>query len=234
MIKIAYVDDCKKDREIVSKFLKEFSSTSSEEISFVLSDDSLKFFEKFQGDYDILLLDIEMPILNGMELAKRIRKTGSTCVIIFITNMTQFAIKGYEVDAIGYVLKPLRYQVFKEVLKKAVEKTIAFRNKDSSMVISSRNGVDVVRASEVKYVEVRMHDLIYHTIRGNFVTHKTLKEIEKQLEDKDFVKCSHSYLINLKYVDGIEKNDVLIDDEKIAISRARKKVFIDRLIEYTR
>lgn len=232
-MRIAIVDDNKIDLEEISRVVD--SAARSEGFDYKISafSDSIKFLEEHKGEYDVLFLDIEMPHYNGMDVAKRIRQIGSDCNIIFITNMPQFAIQGYEVDAIGYIIKPARLFAVKDVLKKADRAIIRKRN-SVKIVLNIKQDVIVLNSPSIYYIEAQGHDLIFHTDKGTYTCRKTLGELEEQLKGMPFVKCNRCYLVNLKHVQSISDSDVIVDGARLRISRNRKKEFFEKFMEYTR
>ena len=123
------------------------------------------------------------------------------------------------------MVKPVKY----EDVSRAIEKVIAkVQNEtgEDKIVIRVKNGYRTVKVNSIKYIEVNTHDVFYYTVNETYRTREVLKDIEKNLNNPSFVKCSSSYLINLDYVDAIDKDDVRIDGKRIKIARTRKKEFL--------
>ncbi len=234
MVRIALVDDNRKDLAVMQKYLRDALDGGDYEFTYDSFTDSMAFIEEYDGKYDILFLDIEMPHLDGMELARRIRRTGSDCCIIFITNMPQYAVQGYEVDALAYLIKPVRFFHFSQVLKKAVDRVNKRRKEDRNIVINTRQEVKVVPSSTIRYIEVESHNLVFHTADGEFRTRASLKTLEQQLEGMNFCRCNSCYLVNLRFVDSIVGNTVRVGRDELLMSRNRKKEFLERYMKYTR
>ncbi len=235
MIRIALVDDNKKDLSVMQKYLQTAAESGSyAEFTVETFTDSMEFVEVYDGKYDILFLDIEMPHLDGMELAKRLRRIGSDCCIIFITNMPQYAVQGYEVEALAYLIKPVRFFHFSQVLKKAFERVKKRNAEDKSIVINSRQEVKVVSSSSIRYIEVESHNLIFHTTDGDLRTRASLKAVEQQLEGMSFCRCNSCYLVNLRYVDSIVGGVVRVGEDELLMSRHKKKEFVEQYMKYTR
>ncbi len=235
MVRIALVDDNKKDLAAMQKYLDTARESGGyDEFTFDPYSDSMEFIENFNGRYDIVFLDIEMPLLDGMEVAKRLRRIGSDCCIIFITNMPQYAVQGYEVEALAYLIKPVRFFHFSQVLKRAMERVKKRHSEDKSIVINTRQEVKVVPSSTIRYIEVESHNLIFHTVEGEFRTRASLKTVEEQLQGMDFCRCNSCYLVNLRYVDSVVGNAVRIAGDELLISRHKKKEFVEMYMKYTR
>ena len=235
MIKIALVDDNKKDLAVMQGYLRSAMESGEFNFAFDSFTDSLEFIETYNGKYDIVFLDIEMPMLDGMELARKLRKMGSDCCIVFITNMPQYALQGYEVEALAYLIKPVKAFNFTQVLKKAVERTKNRREGDVSIVINTRQEVKVLPSSTILYIEVENHNLVFHTADGGeYRIRESLKTVEEQLGGKNFCRCNNCYLVNLRYVDSVIGNSVRIGGADLLMSRHRKKEFIEKYMKYTR
>ncbi len=236
MIKIAVVDDEKNYRETLVNYLKRFDCETGTRL-FIKefsdgSDLTTEFSDKPDSGYDIILLDVEMKFMNGMETAGIIRKYDSNVKIIFITNSPQYAISGYEVDALEYILKPINYFAFCQALDRAIKK---IRKREAKYFILAGPGFTYkINLYNLMYIEVVDHDLLYFLkdreepirVRG------ALKKAEKQLNEKMFFKCSQGFLVNLEYVDNIGLNSVIIYGREIPVSKALRRELIDALNDY--
>lgn len=234
MIKIAIVEDDTSSARTLKEYIEQFFSSEKHNYSVDIFGDGLDFINNMKTEYDIVLLDIEMPILDGMETAKKLRKTGSSSNIIFVTNMSQYALKGYEVDAIGYLVKPIMYFGLRETLKRALSRMKLYKAENVNIMLTTKQDVTVIPSSTVYYIEVQNHDLIFHTEKGEIKSRRTLKEIEDQLEVMSFARCSNSYLVNLKYVESISINTIKINNTELPISRTKKKEFVQKFMSHTR
>lgn len=122
MIRIAIVEDDTGYRSQLGKYIDQYQSDFSETVSVSEFSDGLEIVEKYKSEYDIILMDIQMKHMDGMQAAMRIRDMDKNVIIIFITNSAQFAVQGYKVEALDYVLKPIQYFAFSQVLHNAVKK----------------------------------------------------------------------------------------------------------------
>lgn len=219
-----YIDDFKTH---ISHYQKENNMT----IEVVTFSDGLKFISEYQPIYDILFLDIDMPFMNGMEVAKVVRKSDPNAIIIFITNMAQYAVKGYEVNAFDYVMKPIEYFSFSVKLKGAI--AAVENTKEFIITIPWEDGSRNLKTSDLLFVEVRDHWLYFHTKEGEYRIFGTLNEVEKQLKEHHFVRSNNCYLINLKHVIHLRAYTVTLQgDYKLKISRARRKEVQFAFIDY--
>ena len=182
------------------------------------------------GMPDLVLLDIKMPVMDGMSAAEHIRKLDDEVVIIFITNMPQYVMQGYKVDALDYVLKPVTYFSFSQRIARAISRMR--KRQEKYRMVPVRSGMQKLRVSQIMWVEVQNHDLVYHTRSGDIQSKETLAEVEESLNDPAFFRCSKCSLVNLEYVDGISGSDALVAGTPVQVSRARKKPLLDALNNY--
>lgn len=230
MIRIAVVEDDKLYAEQICEYLEQYQSESGEELEITLYCDGDEIVREYKAQFDIIFMDIQMRFVDGMTAAEEIRKDDSEVVIIFITNMAQYAIRGYEVDALDYVLKPITYFSFSQKLAKAVTR---IRKRTSAYVkIPIKGGVRRVSASDIYYVESEGHNLIFHTKQGDILSQGTMKSAEEVLVKLNFSRGNKCYLINLEHVDGIKDKCAVVKGEELFLSRAGTKRFMQDLTRY--
>lgn len=224
MLNVAIVEDNAQDAARLKKCLAEFSQESSVEFNIAEYRDPISFLEKYPANKDIVFMDIELPEMDGMKASKLLRQMDENVILIFVTNMVQFAVDGYEVDAFDFVVKPIRYPEFRMKLRRAVER-IAKRT-DLRLCVKTSQGVYNLGASSVRYIEVLNHSLLYHTESGDVEAYGKLDDMEKQLKGYGFFRCNRCYLVNMKYVTAIEDDAVLVGGKSLRIARPRKKEFL--------
>lgn len=229
-IKIGLIDDDQEHLELMRSYLIRFGV--EEDIRFSVEEytNGLNFVEEYKGNLDIIFLDIEMPHMDGLEAAHRIRLIDASVGIVFVTNMAQYAIKGYEVDAIDFVVKPVEYYVFAEKLKKAIRYTR--KNAERELVVVTEDIVVKLRLSKIRYIEKSKNYLIYHTDDGDYKMRGTMAATEDELGKDGFSKCISGCLVNLKYVSKVEKDAVYVDNVRLPLSRQRRKEFREDLMRY--
>ncbi len=230
MIRIALVEDDEHYRNELIAFLNQYASESHQSFRITPFTDGMELVVGYTGEYDIILMDIEMPCMDGMTAAERIREIDSEVIILFITNMPQYVMKGYEVDALDYVLKPVTYFSFSQRIDRALKRMS--RRTRRYFTISVKGGLQKLDTSQVTYVEVRDHDLIYHTQDSSYTTKGSLSEAEAILQSEHFFRCNKCYLVNLEYVESLQNYDIQIGNDWIQVSRAKKKAFLDALNNY--
>lgn len=229
MFRVAIVEDNARAAAQLEEQVKRYAAESGEELEISVFSDGMDIAGDYRPIWDLILLDIEMPLLNGMTAAERIREKDSSVLIIFVTNMAQYAIQGYSVDALDFVVKPVNYYAFRMKLQKAFQ--LLRRSPEQSVLLSVDGEVRRVPASAIRYVEVADHRLIYHTAEADYTVFGTLKELESTL-GRGFARCNHCYLVNLRYVSGIQGENVLVDGTPLKIARARRKEFLQQLSDY--
>lgn len=230
-IKIATVDDKESDAFHLINLIKDYESNNSDSVNFniVSFTRGINFIDPFDDTFDVVFLDIDMPLMSGLEVAKFIREQKSSMNIVFVTNYASLAIDGYGVDAIGFLVKPIRSEDIQKVLNKITKKLLAERS-DNKIIVKIKSGYQTIRVSDIKFVEINIHDVFYHTTNGVYKTRGVLKQIEKDLNHKRFAKCSSCFLVNLDFVDSIEKDNIKIGKDKLKIARTRKKEFLEAFL----
>ena len=230
-IRIGIVEDDPASAQLIVDYLKRYQSEFNQEFTVSLFDDGETLVERYKPTYDILLMDIEMARMNGLQAAKKIRERDDSVVIVFITAAPQYAISGYEVQALSYVLKPVPWFAFSQELKRSID-AVRRRNDDSMLVETGTNQMRVL-LSDILYIESIRHTIIIHTFDGKLSITGTLKELETRLAEHDFFRSNSCYLVNLRHVTGVRDQDsVMSNGELLRISRPRKKAFMQALTDY--
>ena len=205
MIHIAIVEDEAFYVQQIQNYMERYRQESRREISVTVYSDGEDILDNYKGDYDIILMDIQMRFMDGMTAAKNIRKLDDAVVIMFITNMTQYAVQGYEVDALDYIIKPVEYFAFSQKLEKAVGRIR--RGKRFYVTIPVEDGIQKLDVSSIYYIEARGHQAVYKTDSGVYTARAALKDLEGPMEQHGFYRCSKGYLVNMNLVDGISGGD---------------------------
>lgn len=230
MIKIAIVEDEKAYAAQLTQYLHQYEKESGELFTITTFSDGDEIVHKYHSQFDMILMDVEMKFMDGMSAAEEIRKLDKEVVIIFITNMAQYAIKGYEVDAFDYVLKPVSYFAFSQRLARAIEKMK--RREEKYLTVNIKGGVTRLDVSKIYYVESIGHDLLFHTSTGDYEAAGTMKDIEETLKDLQFFRGNKGYMINLAHVDSVQDGCAIVKGNALLLSRARKKEFMENLTRY--
>lgn len=230
MIRIAIVEDDKNYAEVLKKYLLRYEKESDRRFLVDWFQDGKDITKEYNGAYDIILMDIEMKYMDGMKAAEEIRKQDISVVIIFITNTPQYAMKGYAVEALDYVIKPINYYAFSQRIDRALKRMTHRPQKLINITYKGR--MKKIEVSDILYVEVRDHELNFHTTEGEFLQRGTMKEIEEILSGETFFRCNKSYLINLEYVGSFDGDSITVGSDALQVSRSRKKELLDAINQY--
>lgn len=226
------VDDVARDREQLHAYLSRYGRERSLDIRVSEFEDGEDVVSDYQGDYDLILMDIELVFMNGMKAAVAIREKDEVVPIIFVTRSPDYAIAGYKVRALDYLLKPITYEAFRESLDRAL--ALVRRREEKYIAIAQKGGKQRLLVSRICYVEVRDHLLFYHTAEGTYEAKGTMREAEEALAGGDFFRCNRCYLINLRFVEKYlsGEGEVLVNGDRVQVSRSRKRAFLDALNGY--
>lgn len=232
MIRVAIVEDEPAYVQILYGYLKRYEETGGVSFHITTFQDGLDIASEYKSDFDIILLDIQMKHMDGMSAAKEIRKLDEDVSFIFITTTVQYAVQGYLVDALGYVIKPVPYLAFSQILGKAVKKLMQKKEK-FYLSIDVEGGTMRLDANQILFLESQKHNVMIHAESGDYLTQGPLKRFEELLAGKGFSKCHNAYLVNLRFVTGIVQNQVLLgSNQQLTLSRAKKKEFLNSLTDY--
>ncbi len=230
MIRVAVVEDEDIYVDQMKDYLKRYEQESGKRIQIHVFRDGEDLLEDYTGEFDIILLDIQMRFLDGMSAAEKIRELDKKVILIFVTNMVQYAVKGYSVDAMDYILKPVDYFMFSQRLNKAVEKI----QKASEYFISLRceEGICKVALSDLLYVESQKHQLCYVTSKREYTVRGRISDCEESLKAHGFFRIHKGYLVNMRMVDRIDGENCFVFGNMLPISRAQKKEFMKEMMNY--
>ena len=224
-MRIAIVDDSPADREQLENCLGRYFADAGEAYELDSYADAPSFLAAFSHQYDFIILDIDMPGLGGIEAAKALRQTNPYVTLMFVTNMPQYAIDAYAVEAMDYMLKPVSYSDFALKMQKA--KRYIARNANAPLLFTTPEGARQCMTSDLLYVESDKHYLAYHVKDGSsFRVRDKLSLAEQKLSPYHFARSDESYLVNLAYVTAIEGNTVFLNGLSLPISRRRRSAFL--------
>lgn len=232
MLKIGLLEDEQDQAERLILFLAQYRQ-SHPQFAYTLQRYSraLELLDHYERDFDLLFLDIRLPDMTGMEAAHRIRESDRNVMIIFVTSLTQYAVEGYSVQAFDYIVKPIGYESFAAKLERAL-RVLSYRRPGVVLDIKTREGSLRLSADMIRYFEVFDHDLLIHTDDGIIKQWGSLSRYEKQLAEAHFARCNSCYLVNLKFVRGVYGDEVQVGNDRLAVSKSRRKAFLQALAQY--
>lgn len=229
-ISVAIIEDDTLSAQKLSYGLTDFGQRNEHTFSIARFEDGRSFLQNYQPKYDIIFMDIKMPGIDGMSAAEQLRKIDTKTMLIFVTSMVQYAVQGYEVEAFDFIVKPVNPTAFEMKMKRVMR---ALKLRRGSELTLEANGVTrVLPSSAIHYIEVRNHDLTYHTEQETFSIRGKLSTVEQKLLSESFFRCSISYLINLRYVTKFTGDQVCVAGEWLRVSRAKKKELAAALAAY--
>ena len=233
MIRIAVVEDLEDEARQLTKCIEQYGREKNELFAVERFSDGLAFIEGYEPRYDIIFMDINMPLMSGLSAAKRLRIVDPGVCLIFVTQMAQYALNGYEVGASDYILKPVTYGSFALRFDKAVAS--AKSNQHHAILLKTQSGLSRIDTDSICYVEVDKHLVVYHTVNGDLESWESLKSVEEKLgllTGSRFVRCNNCFLVNLHYVNRIDGDILWVGDSRLKISRARKRSFLNALTAF--
>lgn len=230
MYHIAIVEDEAEFSAQLQEYVKQYQKENDVPIKVSVFSDGAEIIENYEPLYDIILLDIEMPKVNGMDAAEQIRSMDAGVVLMFITNMAAYAIRGYEVGALDFVMKPINYYTFSMKFTRAIKR--ARQKEERQILLGLPDGVKKIGIQQIHYVEVQNRMLHYYTAEGEFVMRGTMASVEEMLSPYPFVKCNHWYMVNLMHVSEVRKNTAVVAGHELEISRRNRTAFLKALTEY--
>lgn len=230
MTRVALVEDDLVCRRQMEEYLSRYARESGEEFSTQAFSDGEDILRNYRAEYDIILMDIQMEHMDGMAAAEEIRKLDSEVVIIFITGLASYAIKGYAVNEFDYIVKPVSYPVFSQSLHRTL--TRLQRRTRSYLLVNYKNIAQKIDSAGIYFIEVDSHNLVYHTVDGVITAPGAMRDVETKLANSPFFRCNKGYLVNMAHVDGVVEDDAVVHGVRLQISRAKKRAFMDALNRY--
>lgn len=216
--KISVIDDNPTDAEYVAALVTRWTESTGHtaHISRFPSAEAFLFQQEEEPDFDVLLLDIEMGEMNGVDLAKKVRRGNDRVQIVFLTGYPDFLAEGYEVDALHYLMKPVSYEKLHGVLDKAAAN---LEKAEKRLSVTHDRRTDFVPLSRILYVEAQRQYVLIHTFERTYRMKQSFAETIKEL-DEFFFPCQRSFCVNLRHVTQINSGSVLLKNgEEVPISR---------------
>lgn len=205
-IKVCICDDSLEERASINALVQEWSRQSGTDVSvFEFPTAEAFLFEYEDLVPDVVLLDIEMPGMSGVELAKRLRRGNKLIQIVFITGFSEYIAEGYEVAALHYLLKPVSSEKFFSTLDRAMEKQETDGRK---IVLETSAETVLLPIYEIRYIEVIKNYITVYA-EGSITVKRTLKEIERELDER-FLRVGRSYIVNLHFISRVTRSEIFL------------------------
>lgn len=234
MINIAVVEDDKASADLICDYIQKYRSLhqGGSDFNVRVFGDAVAFLDDYKPSrFDLVFMDIMMPYMDGMRAAEKLREVDSVVLIIFITNMGDYAVRGYDVNATAFIKKPVGYYDFELKFSRAV--SIIERRDTCALIISSGTSEIKVMVRDLMYIDVYGHICSFHMSDGRVIQGRhTLSALYKKLQKYGFAMCSSSYLVNMNYIKFIESNTVIVGDDELSISRLKRKDFMQSFNEW--
>lgn len=234
MYKIVILEDEPSQARRMTEYLRKYES-SLENASFLIEHyrGGLALLDAYSCDADVVFLDICVPDMLGMDVARAIRDADPNVMIVFVTNLVEYAVEGYSVRAFDYIVKPVSYPMFQSKMDR-IMRILTTRKTDVSLKLKTKEGFVRVEADDILYLEVRNHAVYIHMEHGKSIRQwSSLGSFEKLLQKAYFVRCNSCYLVNLKYVQEIQGDSAIVAGQRLTISIPRRKAFIEAFSQYT-
>ncbi len=234
MIKIAVVDDEITFQNTLINYLEEYQNEHHITLDVSSFSHGLEITES-KEKFDIVFMDIEMPVMDGLQASKSLREKDQDFILFLVTNFGNLAIKGYEVNALDFIVKPISYFEFSVKFERAL-RLLAKKQKDQHIVMNDTSGSShVISVRDIVYIEVNGHHVSIHKVNETLVTYGTLKAVIKMLDPTLFFQINKYYVINLSYVEKIDtvSSTVFLNGTSLMMSRGKRKPLMDAIIAFT-
>lgn len=228
---IVVCDDVEIERLLLKEILCQYFEEINEEVSIVEYDSGETLIADVEEGYvamDLLFLDIYMKKLNGMETARKLRQIQCKVPIIFLTASPDYAIESYEVQASGYLLKSFSEEKLMKLLNRILKTDMKRR-----VAIKNRRQYRYPCTDDIMYIDSDKHNVTLHLSDGSdIITVDKLGEIEKRINEKRFLRCHQSYLVNMDYIKDVEDDFIMEDGTLVPIRVRGRKEILDTYYDY--
>ena len=227
MIRIAIAEDDPQCFAQLEQYIGDYGRETGRAFQVTHYDNGEDLVERYRPDYDLIFMDVDMPFMDGMTAAGYVRRQDPEVVIVFVTNLAQYAIQGYSVNALDYILKPVNYFSFAQRLGRALQ--YVKKREAACVTVPVKGGALKLEVDGIFYIERLGRQLMFHTHTGIHASTATLQQVEGALEGKGFARCNKGYLVNLAHVDAIQDGCAVVRGDRLLISRGRRGPFLEAL-----
>ncbi|UWD49714.1 LytTR family DNA-binding domain-containing protein [Clostridioides difficile] len=229
MIKIAICEDEREQQELLKTYINQIFEVLSVKCILEVFNSGEELLESYSKDTDILLLDIQMGQINGMDTARKVRVLDDKVEIIFITALIEYALEGYEVRAYRYLIKPVKYENLRENIINCI-KEVDIKNK--YIMVKAQGSQTKLNINEITYIEVQKETITIHTLNEVYKINGTISNLEKEIDCSRFFRCHKSFLVNLEHVKSIKQYVAILENSKeVPVSRYRFKETKDKFFD---
>lgn len=217
-MKIAICEDNRTEADWLKRVIEDWAAEGSYDIQISWYSETKQFLFVYEEIcFDMLFLDIQMPGEDGISLARKLRDKKDAIPIVFVTGMDEYISEGYEVEAVHYLVKPVKAEKVKECLGRVAGKMAV---QEPFVVLNTEEGMVRVREKDIVKIEVFARQCFYTTLEGKYAVVQTLKQAQAELEAGYFIECYRGVLVNLRHIEAIEHNRVLlVNGEEAPVSR---------------
>lgn len=235
-IKIALCDDQEQYIDMLMKHVERYGNEVDTEFNITVYNSGRKLIDDIKTDskmYDIVFLDVEMPEINGLKIAEAIRQMSEDIVLCFVTGHEQYAREAYQVEALGYIVKPVAYNELKKLLRRAVI-MVKYEHDNRK---SGKNYIEVpvsgdkriIDARTIRYIEKNKNQSILHFSDSEIICYESLKKMYSRLDNELFVYSHQGYIVNFNEIKEVKENVICLGrNVEVPVSRRRYKEVRDR------
>lgn len=231
MINIVICDDEPEFLNSLETHIREYQNLHKVDFCLSRFTDGKKLINNYKLGYDIIFLDISMKELNGIETARKIRSVDKKVIIIFLTSIIKYALNGYALGAMNYIIKPVSYKKIETQLDQAINKYDEMEHQ--YITLKNSSGILKLYINDIIYIETHERNTMIHTSQKSIICFHNMKTLEKKLNTFSFIRCHSSYIVNIKYIDSIEKLLIILTTGiKIPISQQKRKETMKMIATY--
>ncbi|MBR6954377.1 MAG: response regulator transcription factor [Clostridia bacterium] len=230
MLEIAVVEDNDQEAKVLNDCLNRYAQEHQRSFAIHRYPDGDAFLADERSVFDLVFMDVEMPLVNGLRTAEKLRERDSQVTLVFVTKLFQYAVNGYEYDAADYIIKPIRYASFSLKMERILKR--CKRPEETFIQLKYSGGIKRLPLIALGYAELQGHRIIYHTDDGDLVYYGSGKQVEETLPQEEFFRCNSGYFVNLRRVTGLNGYTVSLGETELQVSHSRRKAFVEALHTY--